>query len=414
MTTILAVDDSVTMRRCLEITFTGTEFNMVTCDSALEALEKVKTIQPDLVIADVTLPPGDGYELCTTIKLASPETPVLMLTSKHQPFNAARGAQADDHIDKPFDTQALRDKARDLIKERPIGDTDIPKSFGDRLAPVLGATKPVVMPQNAPPGKIPAPRKRPTPAMMSSPIRERQPPSQARRGPLEERRRTVPFAVPPGGAPNLSKTQPGVQPDAVAPGEPPKAPAKPTSKKHDLSKTMAFPAKLEDVHPAMGQPRQAAARGGVGATPEPFERAQPPTQPRPARPAPAPTGDTMPGASAPQAPRRDSSMPPPPPQQAAAPRRPTVSSWPAPPPPGETPQADVPRAAATGVAAATGASAGNGAGFDERLRALGLTSEQVEGVLALSREVVERVVWEVVPTIAETLIAEEIRRLTTE
>ena len=43
-----------------------------------------------------------------------------------------------------------------------------------------------------------------------------------------------------------------------------------------------------------------------------------------------------------------------------------------------------------------------------------MTSEQVEGVLALSREVVERVVWEVVPTIAETLIAEEIRRLTTE
>ena len=383
MTTILAVDDSVTIRKCLEITFMGTEFNVVTCESALQALEKVKTLQPDLVIADVTLPPGDGYELCTTIKLASPETPVLMLTSKHQPFNAARGAQADDHIDKPFDTQALQDKARDLIKERPIGDTDIPKSFGDRLAPVLGAAnKPVVMPQNVTPGKIPAPRKRPTPAMMSSPIRDRQPASQGRRNPLEERRRTVPFAVPPG-APNLSKTQPGVQPDAVAPGEP-KPAARPSPKKHDLSKTMAFPAKLEDVHPAMGQPRQSAARGGLS---DPFDRQQPPIQPRPTRP--KPTGDTLPGAATAQGvPEHVSSMPPPPPQQQAQQqaqqqlqqqlqqkqRRATVSSWPAPPLPGDATAPKVPRAPATGVAAGE-----NGAAFEDRLRSLGLTAEQVDG-----------------------------------
>jgi hypothetical protein len=48
----------------------------------------------------------------------------------------------------------------------------------------------------------------------------------------------------------------------------------------------------------------------------------------------------------------------------------------------------------------------------ERLDGLGLTADQVQGVLALSREVIERVVWEVVPDLAETLIREEIRRLT--
>ena len=41
-----------------------------------------------------------------------------------------------------------------------------------------------------------------------------------------------------------------------------------------------------------------------------------------------------------------------------------------------------------------------------------LTEEQVSAVLALSREVVEAAVWEVVPTLAETLIKEELRRLT--
>jgi hypothetical protein len=46
------------------------------------------------------------------------------------------------------------------------------------------------------------------------------------------------------------------------------------------------------------------------------------------------------------------------------------------------------------------------------LASLGLTPAQAEGVLALSREVIEKIVWEVVPVLAETLIKEEIRRLT--
>jgi hypothetical protein len=47
-----------------------------------------------------------------------------------------------------------------------------------------------------------------------------------------------------------------------------------------------------------------------------------------------------------------------------------------------------------------------------KLQALGLTKDQMEGVLALSHELVERVVWEVVPVLAETIIKEELKRLT--
>ena len=47
-----------------------------------------------------------------------------------------------------------------------------------------------------------------------------------------------------------------------------------------------------------------------------------------------------------------------------------------------------------------------------KLGELGLTPQQAEAVLALSREVVERVVWEVVPQLAETIIKEELARLT--
>jgi hypothetical protein len=55
-----------------------------------------------------------------------------------------------------------------------------------------------------------------------------------------------------------------------------------------------------------------------------------------------------------------------------------------------------------------------GADFSAQLQGLGLSAQQVEGVLALSRDVVERVVWEVVPVLAETLIKEELARLTAE
>jgi hypothetical protein len=50
----------------------------------------------------------------------------------------------------------------------------------------------------------------------------------------------------------------------------------------------------------------------------------------------------------------------------------------------------------------------------DRLASLGLTAQQTQAVLALSREVVEKVVWEVVPQLAEALIREEIARLTRE
>jgi hypothetical protein len=52
--------------------------------------------------------------------------------------------------------------------------------------------------------------------------------------------------------------------------------------------------------------------------------------------------------------------------------------------------------------------------MEGKLQELGLTSDQVQGVLSLSRDVVEQVVWEVVPTLAETLIKEEIARLTSD
>lgn len=134
-----------------------------------------------------------------------------------------------------------------------------------------------------------------------------------------------------------------------------------------------------------------------------------PMIPSPSGPAPAARSNpnaAPPPAARPAAPVAPAAPPPP----AYSPPTPAAYAAPTPPPP--APAAPVPAAAAP-IAAAT-AAATNGADFATKLGSLGLTKDQIAGVLALSRDVVEKVVWEVVPTLAEALIKEEIKRLTAE
>ena len=101
--------------------------------------------------------------------------------------------------------------------------------------------------------------------------------------------------------------------------------------------------------------------------------------------------------------------PPPKPVMAAPPVR---APEPVAPPPKPAVAAPTAAPAAPPIAAAAVAST-NGQ-LAPKLAQLGLSPAQIEGVLALSREVVEQVVWEVVPQLAEALIKEEIARLTKE
>lgn len=133
-----------------------------------------------------------------------------------------------------------------------------------------------------------------------------------------------------------------------------------------------------------------------------------PVQPTPAKPGAGTGPQPMPAlrqgggpvAPAPVPPKPAAAMPPP----TAAVARPAAVPAPAPVP------AAAPPAAAVAPAAVQVAVSDLGS----KLSQLGLTREQVEGVLALSREVIEQVVWEVVPDLAEQLIKEEIKRLTAE
>jgi DNA-binding response OmpR family regulator len=120
-TTLLAVDDSKTMRKVMEITFAGEGFKTVVAANAADALAKAQSEHPNIALVDAALEGTNGYDLCRQIKGASPSTMVVLLSNKAQPYDKARGAAsgADDFMDKPFDTQQMIDKITTLAKRGP-------------------------------------------------------------------------------------------------------------------------------------------------------------------------------------------------------------------------------------------------------------------------------------------------------
>lgn len=386
--TILAVDDSATMRKVLEITFDGPDFKLVTADSPSAALEKLKSERPSLVIADVSLPPGDGYDLCSTIKLAQPQLPVLMLSSKHHPFDPAKGGKADDHIDKPFDTQLMTDKVRKMLEG------------GAAVAAVAPALQPVRSTTDSPPAFAKA---SPAPAAPVAPAA----PAGPAAGPLGTIRKIGPTGDTQRPAspatPRVGGATPG--PTGVVARQPPPVvtPAR---------RTMAFgspqvPTDLATTRPGTGPL--------IRPSPPVHAKAEPPAPSIDAPPVTSPLGtpgatkrrvgaDTLPGVKVAEEHKPVA------PVVAQAPRLVTPPAEPTPPPPAAAPVAAAPSPTAAAVVAA--AVPALDAELTAKVRALGLTAEQVQAVAALSRELIERVVWEVVPPLAEVLIKEEIARLT--
>jgi CheY-like chemotaxis protein len=116
---LLAVDDSVTMRKAYELTFAGAEFQVITADSVESALREV-AVAPAVILVDTYLDPADGYELARELRKRSPASAMVLITSRHHPFDDARGqgVHAEDTIDKPFDTQQLIERVRGAIAKR--------------------------------------------------------------------------------------------------------------------------------------------------------------------------------------------------------------------------------------------------------------------------------------------------------
>ncbi len=73
----------------------------------------------DAVVLDVTLPDGDGFEVCRRLR-ASSEIPILMLTARGEPTDRIVGLElgADDYLPKPFDPRELAARLRAILRRR--------------------------------------------------------------------------------------------------------------------------------------------------------------------------------------------------------------------------------------------------------------------------------------------------------
>jgi DNA-binding response OmpR family regulator len=116
---MLAVDDSATMRKVLEISFAGEDFRVVCADGSSSAISRLGE-EPAAAVIDTSLGPDDGYTLAKEVRARSSRVAIVLLASRYAPYDPNRGrdAGADDFIDKPFDTQALIDKVKKAIIAR--------------------------------------------------------------------------------------------------------------------------------------------------------------------------------------------------------------------------------------------------------------------------------------------------------
>ncbi|NOQ51546.1 MAG: response regulator [Desulfuromonadaceae bacterium] len=124
MKKLLLADDSITIQKVIGIIFATEDYQLLISDNGDEAFNKALDEYPDLVIADISMPGKDGFELCQAIK-SEPRlahTSVLLLPGTFEHFDEARvqTVGADGWLTKPFESQALLDKVAQLLDAEPI------------------------------------------------------------------------------------------------------------------------------------------------------------------------------------------------------------------------------------------------------------------------------------------------------
>lgn len=108
---LLLADDSVTIRKVVELTFADEGIDVSTVADAESAMQRFVEIQPDIVLVDVGLDGTNGYQICEMIKAddATKHIPVLLLVGSFEPFDheEAERVNADGFLTKPF--HSIRD-----------------------------------------------------------------------------------------------------------------------------------------------------------------------------------------------------------------------------------------------------------------------------------------------------------------
>ncbi|HRI04398.1 MAG TPA: response regulator [Pyrinomonadaceae bacterium] len=117
---LLLADDSVTIRKVVEMSFVDAGVDVFSTGDGEAAMQKFIEVQPDIVLVDVEMPGPNGYQICEMIKqdAATRHIPVLLLVGSFEPFDQteAERVEADGFLTKPF--QSIHDlvaRVNDLL-----------------------------------------------------------------------------------------------------------------------------------------------------------------------------------------------------------------------------------------------------------------------------------------------------------
>lgn len=114
---ILVVDDEERMVRFIRLNLEHDGFRVITAYNGTQAVNKVRSDLPDLVLLDVMMPDMDGFEVLKIIRETS-SVPVIMLTARGDEDDRVRGLElgADDYVTKPFSPRELVSRVKAVLR----------------------------------------------------------------------------------------------------------------------------------------------------------------------------------------------------------------------------------------------------------------------------------------------------------
>lgn len=114
---LLVVDDEAPIREALVYNFRREGFDVDTAEDVTECLIKTRDRKPNLIILDVMLPSGSGFDVCRMIRAES-AVPIILLTARADEFDRVLGLNigADDYVVKPFSMRELTARTRSLLR----------------------------------------------------------------------------------------------------------------------------------------------------------------------------------------------------------------------------------------------------------------------------------------------------------
>jgi DNA-binding response OmpR family regulator len=122
---ILIVDDEERMLRFIRLNLEHDGFQVIEAVKGHEALDKMRTGMPDLILLDVMLPDLDGFEVLKMVREIS-STPIIMLTAKGEEDDRVKGLElgADDYVTKPFSPRELVSRVKAVLRRVEADSTD--------------------------------------------------------------------------------------------------------------------------------------------------------------------------------------------------------------------------------------------------------------------------------------------------